>query len=144
MLEGLAVALSNVDEMIALIKASPTPAEAKRALDGARLALAAGVETMFERAPANADSPARGLAAEFGLHRSGYRLSDVQAQRILEMRLQRLTGLEQDKIAAEYKEMMDNIADLLDILAQARAHHGRSSRDELERDQGAVRRQAPQ
>ena len=60
---------------------------------------------------------------EYGLQADGYRLSEVQAQRILEMQLQRLTGLEQDKIVAEYREVMDNIADLLDILAKPAAHH---------------------
>ncbi|MBI3141180.1 MAG: DNA gyrase subunit A [Rhodocyclales bacterium] len=115
-LEGLAVALSNVDEIIALIKAAPTPPEAKRELM-ARTWRSALVEQMLTRAGAEASRP-EGLAPEFGLSKKGYRLSDVQAQAILELRLQRLTGLEQDKILAEYREVMDTIADLLDILAK--------------------------
>jgi DNA gyrase subunit A len=115
-LEGLAVALSNVDDIIALIKAAPTPADAKRALM-ARRWNSQLVTDMLARAAAEASRPA-GLAAEFGLSKNGYLLSDAQAQAILELRLQRLTGLEQDKIIAEYKEVMDLIADLLDILAR--------------------------
>jgi len=115
-LEGLAVALSNVDEIIALIKAAPTPADAKRDLmaRGWRSSL---VEDMLSRV--NAASRPEGLAPEFGmLQDRGYFLSDAQAQAILELRLQRLTGLEQDKIVGEYREVMDRIADLLDILAR--------------------------
>ena len=115
-LEGLAVALSNVDEIIALIKAAPTPPEAKRGLM-ARQWRSALVEEMLSRAVADSYRP-DGLAPEFGLSAQGYRLSDAQAQAILELRLQRLTGLEQDKIVAEYREVMDVIADLLDILAR--------------------------
>ncbi|MBI4996240.1 MAG: DNA gyrase subunit A [Rhodocyclales bacterium] len=115
-LEGLAVALSNVDEVIALIKASPTPPEAKRELM-ARPWKSQLVEDMLRRAAAEASRP-EGLAPEFGLSSRGYYLSDAQAQAILELRLQRLTGLEQDKIVAEYKEVMEQIADLLDILAR--------------------------
>ena len=115
-LEGLAVALSNVDEVIALIKAAATPGGGEGAVDGALLALEAGRgDARAQRRPAVA---AGGLSAEFGLHKNGYRLSDVQAQRILDMRLQNLTALEQDKIVAEYRETMDKIADLLDILAK--------------------------
>jgi DNA gyrase subunit A len=115
-LEGLAVALSNVDEVIALIKAAPTPAEAKRELM-ARAWKSPLVEEMLRRAAAEASRP-EGLAPEFGLSSRGYYLSDVQAQAILELRLQRLTGMEQDKLVAEYKEVMEQIADLLDILAR--------------------------
>ncbi|MDO8786461.1 MAG: DNA gyrase subunit A [Sulfuritalea sp.] len=115
-LEGLAVALSNVDEIIALIKAAQTPPEAKRGLM-ARTWRSTLVEGMLARAFAESSRP-DGLAAEFGLSAEGYRLSDTQAQAILELRLQRLTGLEQDKIVSEYKEVMDQIADLLDILAR--------------------------
>ena len=114
-LEGLAVALANVDEMIALIKAAPTPPEAKVDLM-ARTWQSPMVEEMLKRAAMEASRP-EGLSVEFGLTPSGYRLSDVQAQEILQMRLQRLTGLEQDKVVSEYKEVMDIIADLLDILA---------------------------
>jgi DNA gyrase subunit A len=115
-LEGLAVALSNVDEVIALIKAAPTPADAKRELL-ARVWRSPLVEEMLARAAADNYRP-EGLAPEFGLSEQGYRLSDVQAQAILELRLQRLTGLEQDKIVGEYREVMELIADLLDILAR--------------------------
>ena len=118
-LEGLAVALSNVDEIIALIKAAPTPAEAKRELM-ARSWRSSLVEDMLSRV-SDASRP-EGLLPEFGLigkgKTAGYRLSDAQAQAILELRLQRLTGLEQDKIVGEYREVMDKITDLLDILSK--------------------------
>jgi DNA gyrase subunit A len=115
-LEGLAVALSNVDEIIALIKASPTPPEAKAALM-AKTWRSSVVEEMLKRAQADAARPET-LAPEFGWQeRGGYQLSDEQAQAILELRLQRLTGLEQDKITGEYREVMATIADLLNVLA---------------------------
>ncbi|MDX8385525.1 MAG: DNA gyrase subunit A [Gallionella sp.] len=118
-LEGLAVALSNVDEIITLIKAAPTPADAKRGLmeRGWRSSL---VEDLLSRV-SDASRP-EGLLPEFGLtgkgKERGYFLSAAQAQAILELRLQRLTGLEQDKIVVEYRDVMDKIADLLDILAK--------------------------
>jgi len=114
LLEGLAVALSNVDEVIALIKAAPTPADAKRELM-ARFWRSKLVEELLERAEGASYRP-DGLGSEFGLQKKGYRLSDAQAQQILELRLARLTALEQDKIVAEYRETMDKITDLLDIL----------------------------
>ena len=118
-LEGLAVALSNVDEIIALIKAAPSPSEAKRELMG-RNWRSELVEEMLSRV-SDASRP-EGLAPQFGLVVEGgvrsYRLSDAQAQAILELRLQRLTGMEQDKIIGEYREVMDRITDLLDILAK--------------------------
>lgn len=114
-LEGLAVALANVDEMITIIKAAPTPPEAKKALME-KVWKSPVVEEMLKRAAMEASRP-DGLSVDFGLTPNGYRLSEVQAQEILQMRLQRLTGLEQDKIVNEYKEVMDLIADLLDILA---------------------------
>ncbi len=118
LLEGLAVALSNVDEVIALIKAAPTPAVAKEALMS-RIWRSALVEEMLVRASVDVTAfRPDGLAPEFGLSSDGYRLSDAQAQAILELRLQRLTGLEQDKIVSEYKEVMEKIADLLDILSK--------------------------
>ena len=117
-LEGLAVALSNVDEVIALIKAAPTPADAKTALM-TRLWRSPLVEEMLARSVADRDSfRPDGLAAEFGLHADGYRLSEAQAQAILELRLQRLTGLEQEKIVDEYRDVIETISDLLDILAR--------------------------
>ncbi len=115
-LEGLAVALSNVDEIIALIKAAPTPADAKVGLMS-RTWASKLVADMLKRAAAEASRP-EGIGPEFGMTDKGYRLSDVQAQAILELRLQRLTGLEQDKIVNEYREVMEKIADLMDILAK--------------------------
>ncbi|MFC4158520.1 DNA gyrase subunit A [Chitinimonas lacunae] len=115
-LEGQAVALANVDEIIALIKASATPPEAKSALM-ARPWKSALVEEMLARAGGTACRP-EGLAAEFGLSSQGYLLSEAQAQAILDLRLQRLTGLEQDKIFADYKAIIEVIGDLLDILAR--------------------------
>ena len=116
-LEGLAVALSNVDDIIALIKKSVTPAEAKTEMMS-RVWRSTLVEEMLVRADADAARP-EGLALEFGWQRrGGYKLSDAQAQAILELRLQRLTGLEQDKIRDEYKSVMEQIVDLLDILAR--------------------------
>ncbi len=114
-LEGLAVALANVDEMIALIKAAPTPPEAKIDLM-AKVWSSPVVEEMLKRAAMEASRP-EGLSVDFGLTPKGYKLSDIQAQEILQMRLQRLTGLEQDKVVSEYKEVMDIIADLLNVLA---------------------------
>ena len=114
-LEGLAVALSNVDEIIALIKAAPAPADAKQQLLS-RTWRSSLVEEMLARS-GGLDSKPDGLLPEYGLHDDGYHFSDVQAQRILEMQLQRLTGLEQRKIEDEYREVMDTIADLIDILS---------------------------
>jgi len=114
-LEGLAVALANVDEIVELIKSSETPAIAKeRLLD--RAWKSAMVEEMLSRIDPEYSRPMN-MGPEFGLHADGYRLSEIQAQRILEMQLQRLTNLESDKIIGEYKDIMAKIADLLDILA---------------------------
>ncbi len=115
MLEGLAVALANVDEMIKIIKAAPTPPDAKRELI-ARTWKSSVVEAMLNGAAMEFSRP-EGLSKEFGLTDSGYKLSDVQAQEILQLRLQLLTGLEQEKIVNEYKEIMNVITDFLDILA---------------------------
>ena len=115
-LEGLAVALSNVDEIIALIKTAATPPDAKAAMM-ARSWRSSVVEEMLHRGLADSARP-DGLPPGFGLTESGYKLSDAQAQAILELRLQRLTGLEQDKITGEYRDVMDLIVDLLDILAK--------------------------
>lgn len=125
-LEGLAVALANIDDFIAIIKAAPTPPVAKQELL-ARSWDSAVVREMLARTMSNAGAEQVSAAAyrpehipaEFGLQADGrYRLSEEQAQEILQMRLQRLTGLEQDKIVNEYKEIMLHIADLLDILAR--------------------------
>ncbi len=122
-LEGLAVALANVDEIIALIKSAATPTEAKASLmtKAWRSQL---VTDMLVRAAGDTAGPTveafrpLDLPAHFGLHPEGYFLSDTQAQAILDLRLQRLTGLEQDKIFSEYGEVMVRIADLLDILSR--------------------------
>ena len=114
-LEGLATALANIDEVIELIKASTNPAEAKAAL----LAKGWGSEMILEMlgaAGAEASRP-EGLAAELGLVNGQYHLSATQAQAILDMRLHRLTGLEQDKILEEYREVLEEIAKLLAILS---------------------------
>ena len=114
LLEGLAVALSNIDEIIELIKKSESPAVAKAGL--LERTWQPGVVTeMLERAGAEASRP-EGLGAEFGLVEDAYRLTEKQAQAILDLRLHKLTGLEQDKIIAEYREILDKIEDLLDIL----------------------------
>ncbi|MCP5266172.1 MAG: DNA gyrase subunit A [Burkholderiaceae bacterium] len=118
LLEGLAVAIANVDEMIELIKTSPTPPIAKERLLARRWG--AGVAgAMLERAGSDvAAYKPEGLAAGVGLIGDQYQLSETQAQEILQMRLQRLTGLEQDKIVQEYREVIEQISDLLDILAR--------------------------
>ncbi|HEY8879955.1 MAG TPA: DNA gyrase subunit A [Roseateles sp.] len=117
-LEGLAVALANIDEFIETIKTSPTPPVAKAALM-AKSWDSSLVREMLARAEGGSQAyRPEGLEAEFGMQPDGlYRLSEAQAGEILQMRLQRLTGLEQDKIVGEYKEVMAEIADLLDILA---------------------------
>jgi DNA gyrase subunit A len=122
-LEGLAVALANIDEFIAIIKAAANPVVAKQELMGKSWD-SSMVREMLARAETdtpggrNAYRP-EGLLPEYGMQASGlYRLSDSQAQEILQMRLQRLTGLEQDKIVSEYKEVMNEISDLLDLLAK--------------------------
>ncbi|MGB9329196.1 MAG: DNA gyrase subunit A [Steroidobacteraceae bacterium] len=145
-LEGLAVALANIDEVIALIKAAPAPAEARTALL-ARPWPPGVVTHLLERAGTISTRP-KTLAPEFGLKAEGYRLSEVQAQAILDMRLHRLTGLEQDKIIAEYRELLDSIRDLSDILArperltqvvraeliEVREAYGDARRTEINRD----------
>jgi DNA gyrase subunit A len=145
-LEGLAVALANIDEVIALIKAAASPTEARTALI-ARDWPPGAVTGLLERAGAISTRP-QGLPAEFGLRGSRYYLSEAQAQAILDMRLHRLTGLEQDKIIAEYKELLDSIRDLNDILArperltevvraeliEVREAYGDARRTEINRD----------
>ncbi|RLA01439.1 MAG: DNA gyrase subunit A, partial [Gammaproteobacteria bacterium] len=114
-LEGLATALANIDEVIELIKSSTNPAEAKEALLARGWASEMILE-MLGAAGAEASRP-EGLAAELGLIDGAYNLSPVQAQAILDMRLHRLTGLEQDKILDEYREVLEEIAKLLAILS---------------------------
>jgi DNA gyrase subunit A len=118
-LEGLAVALANIDEFIETIKSSPTPPVAKTALMSKSWDSSL-VREMLSRVEGQRDAyRPEGLPRQYGLQPDGlYRLSDDQASEILQMRLQRLTGLEQDKIIGEYKDVMAQIADLLDILAR--------------------------
>ena len=117
-LEGLAVALANIDEFIAIIKAAPTPPVAKTDLM-AKMWDSELVREMLGRTEGRDLYRPDGLLADMGLQDSGlYRLSEIQAQEILQMRLQRLTGLEQDKIVQEYKDIMTHIADLIDILSR--------------------------
>jgi len=114
-LEGLAVALANIDEVIALIKQSANPAEAKQQLV-ARVWQPGMVIDMLQRAGAEASRPET-LEAGFGLLEDGYHMSETQAQAILELRLHRLTGLEQDKILNEFKELLELVKGLLEILS---------------------------
>ncbi len=122
-LEGLAVALANIDDFIAIIRNAPTPPVARAELMlkpwDSKLVREMLIRTRADGDVVNADDyRPDGLEREFGMGADGlYRLSETQAQEILQMRLQRLTGLEQDKIVVEYKEVMAEIDDLLDILA---------------------------
>ena len=113
-LEGLTVALANIDAVIEVIRRAPTPAEAKAELLS-RVWQPGQVVAMLERAGADASKP-EGLDPKLGLQEDGYRLSEAQVQGILEMRLQRLTALEQDKIVNEYGEILDAIGEHLSIL----------------------------
>ena len=113
-LEGLTVALANLDEVIELVKSSPTPAEAKARLL-ARLWEPGLVKAMLGTGGGKTSRP-EGLESQYGLQESGYQLSPVQAQEILNMRLHRLTGLEQEKLTTEYEEILRNILELLKIL----------------------------
>ena len=134
-LEGLAAALANIDPMIDLIKRSATPAEAKRGLLSAPWQPGA-VVAMLERVSADISRP-DDLPEELGLGADGYRLSEVQAQAILELRLQKLTGLEQEKIISEYEELLDRIGDLLDVLARPATAAG-GNQDGTGTGQGAI------
>ena len=127
-LEGLAVALANIDEIIALIRRAQSPPEARDALQ-ARTWPSGIVPQLLERAGTISTRP-QGLAADLGMNGADYQLSEVQAQAILDMRLHRLTGLEQDKIFEEFKELLVRIADLSDILARPE-RLTQVSRDEL-------------
>lgn len=114
LLEGLGIALANIDEMIALIKQSSTPQVAKEALL-AKNWKPGLVKAMLERTGSDVSRPDN-LGVEFGLHDDAYKLSEEQAQAILELRLHRLTALEQDKILSEFEELLIIIRDLLEIL----------------------------
>jgi len=115
-LEGLAVALANIDPVIKLIKKSSSPMEAKTQLLGGVWESSVVVEMIKDAGPEI--SRPDNLQHEFGLHNDGYRLSPEQAQAILELRLQKLTGLEKDKILKEYNDLLKMIVDLLDILSR--------------------------
>ncbi|HBS51827.1 MAG TPA: DNA gyrase subunit A [Coxiellaceae bacterium] len=117
-LEGLGVAIANIDEIIALIKKSKNPATAKQELLS-HVWHTGPVKAMLEQTGADISRP-EGLDKNFGLSSDGYRLSETQAQAILDLRLHRLTGLEQDKILNEYKELLDNIKVLIDILGNSK------------------------
>jgi DNA gyrase subunit A len=114
-LEGLTVALANLDEVIDLIKASPTPAEARERLLARRWDPGV-VRAMLGQGGAETSRPEE-LEAEYGLQDDGYQLSPVQAQEILNMRLHRLTGLEQEKLTREYEEILQRVKELLHILS---------------------------
>ncbi|MEB3901789.1 DNA gyrase subunit A [Pseudomonas putida] len=116
-LEGQAVALSNIDPVIALIKASPTPSEAKEALVSTAWESSA-VQVMVERAGADSCRP-EDLPEQYGLRDGKYYLSPEQAQAILDLRLHRLTGLEHEKLLAEYQEILEQIGELIRILSSA-------------------------
>jgi len=145
-LEGQAVALANIDAVIELIRSSPTPADAKEGLMARRWA-PGPVTAMLERA-GTTDTRPDGLAEGFGLVDGAYRLSEVQAQAILDLRLHRLTGLEQEKIINEYKEILDKIKQLSRILedpdellrvireelAEVRDNYGDARRTEIVQD----------
>lgn len=114
MLEGLGIALVNIDAVVTLIKSAKSPAEAKEKLLAQVWALGS-MQALLERTGANISRP-EGLSKDFGIIENSYRLSEEQAQAILELRLHRLTGLEQDKIFNEYNELLDLIKRLLEIL----------------------------
>ena len=113
-LEGLAVALANIDPVIALIRTSANPAEARERLQE-RVWAPGSVRDMLDRAGADTSKP-DDLPEGFGLGEDGYRMSEAQAQAILDLRLHRLTGLEQEKIIDEFDGLLDRIRGLLEIL----------------------------
>jgi DNA gyrase subunit A len=132
LLEGLAVALSNIDAIIAMIKRSSSPAVAKAAL--LENPWAPGVVMdMLQRAGAESSRP-EGIGDNFGLVGDQYRLTEKQAQAILDLRLHKLTGLEQDKIISEYREILEKIEDLLDIL-----HRDERLKQEIRRELEEIR-----
>jgi DNA gyrase subunit A len=116
MLEGLTVALANIDELIELIKSSPSPADAKERMLERRWAPGL-IEGLLGQAGSETSRP-EDLNAKYGLQEDGYRLSPVQAQEILNMRLHRITGLEQEKINTEYQEILEAVRQLLKVLSE--------------------------
>jgi DNA gyrase subunit A len=139
-LEGLTVALANLDPIIELIKASPTPAEAREALQARRWE-AGPVAALLGEAGADLSRP-EDLLPEYGLGEGGYQLSPVQAQAILDLRLQKLTGLEQEKLSDEYRGILEAIRELIRILSDPDALM-QVIRDELTEAPGQLRRRAP-
>jgi DNA gyrase subunit A len=139
-LEGLAVAIANIDEVITLIKNSPSPAEAREGLLS-RGWKSASVAQFLERAGADACRP-EGLGPEFGLRDDKYYLSPAQAQAILELRLHRLTGMEHDKLLDEYQEKVARIAEFLEILGSSTRLMEviREELEEIEKNYGDERR----
>jgi DNA gyrase subunit A len=139
-LEGLAVAIANIDEVITLIKNSPSPAEAREGLLS-RGWKSASVAQFLERAGADACRP-EGLGSEFGLRDDKYYLSPAQAQAILELRLHRLTGMEHDKLLDEYQEKVARIAEFLEILGSSTRLMEviREELEEIEKNYGDERR----
>ena len=139
-LEGLAVAIANIDEVISLIKNSPSPAEAKEGLLS-RGWESASVNQFLERAGADACRP-ENLSTEFGLRDGKYYLSPAQAQAILELRLHRLTGMEHDKLLEEYQEKVELIAEFLEILGNPERLMAviREELEEIEKNYGDERR----
>jgi DNA gyrase subunit A len=115
LLEGQVVALANIDEVIDLIKRSPTPPDAKIALCSRYWKPGAVVQMLAQAGP-DATRP-EDLTEECGVSEQGYRMSQAQAQSILDLRLQRLTGLEQEKISSEYSELLNNIKEFIEILS---------------------------
>ena len=134
LLEGLAVALENIDRIIALIKAAENPAAAKVVLMK-EIWPAKQVADLLARSDTSMSRP-EDLDAIYGLSKKGYKLSDAQAQAILELRLHRLTGLEQDKIHSEYLDILERIEDLMDILQRPER-----LRSEIELEFKAIREQ---
>tara|TARA_B100001059_G_scaffold234487_1_gene277221 strand:- start:266 stop:2686 length:2421 start_codon:yes stop_codon:yes gene_type:complete len=132
LLEGLAVALANIDDVIVLIKSSPSAADAKEQLLE-RVWDSGSVLPMLEAAGADACKP-DSLASHYGLQKDGYRLSPEQAQAILELRLHRLTGLEQEKLVEDYQALLAQITDYADIL-ESKPRLLSVVRDELEKIQ---------
>jgi DNA gyrase subunit A len=139
-LEGLAVALGNIDEVIELIKSSPSAADAKEKLL-ARTWVSSGVEAMLADAGPDACRP-EDLSEEMGLHDGHYRLSPEQAQAILELRLHRLTGLEQEKLISDYADLIRQIGEYLEILGnQSRLMEViREELEEIKKEYGDERR----
>ena len=142
-LEGLAVALANIDEFLAIIRGAPTPEVAKAGLMGRAWASELVAQMLARAGDENVLRP-EDLDESLGMRQGSYRLSEAQADSILQMRLQRLTGLEQDKILAEYRQVGETILDLIDILAKPERINAIIEEDlvRLKADYGDERRSA--